>query len=103
MSIENLLTEITERGWYVYSMYNHPFDRPGPYQWETTIRHEAGQNSLAANGQGATMFDALSQAIGNIDRASPHKMPTFVTIEEPAFADVIAKLIPPAPTFKRRI
>ena len=99
--IEDLLSELSDRGWYLYSMYNHPFDRPGPYQWETTIRFP-GPPPIVAVGQGASLFDALSMAINNIERAQPYVAPTFVTFTQPALSDIISKLTQPAEPLKRR-
>lgn len=101
MTIEDLLSELSDRGWYLYSMYNHPFDRPGPYQWETSIR-KPGPPPLLAVGQGASLYDALSMAIDNIDRAEPYQMPTFTVTKEPVLSDILSKLTTPAEPFKRR-
>lgn len=101
MTIEDLLSELSDRGWYLYSMYHHPHDRPGPYQWETSIR-KPGPPPLLAVGQGATMYDALSMAISNIDRAEPYQMPTFAVTKEPAITEILSKLAAPAEPLRRR-
>lgn len=105
MAIEDLLEEIAGRDWYIYSLYNHPHDRPGPFQWETTLRHEAGPNSLAAHGQGASMFEALAQAVNNIDRAAPHIMPTFLPVQESStsISDILSRIAPKREPIERKI
>jgi len=75
MMIEDLLTEITERGWYLYSAYSNPYDRPSAYRWECTLRNAAA--SLVSFGQGPDLSIALSQALDGIDHAAPGKLPTF--------------------------
>lgn len=95
MTIEDLLEDVSDRGWYLYSMYHHPLDRPIAYQWELTLRCP-GPPALCAHGQGASLSEALIQAINNIERASPFVMPTFVATNETPLATVMSKLMKPA-------
>lgn len=99
--IEDLLTEITERGWYLYSAYSH-IDRPIAFSWECTLRN--AEASLVAFGQGETFAIALAFALDNIERAEPGKLPTFVSYDEPKvdLSAILSKLQPAEP-IKRRI
>ncbi len=100
--IEDLLTEIAERGWYLYSAYSHPFDRPSAFAWECTIRNAAA--SLVAFGQGPDLSIALSMALDNIERAEPGVLPTFTVSEAPKIdlASVLANLRPASEPIARR-
>lgn len=101
--LEDLLSELTDRGWYLYSLYNLPLDRPAAFQWECTIRCP-GEAPLVAYGQGESAYLAISNAIDGIERAAPHVLPTFTVTEESraSIADIIAKL-QPAVKINRRI
>lgn len=102
--LEDLLTELADRGWYLYSLYNLPLDRPLPFQWECTIRYP-GEAPLVSYGQGPSAYDAIANAIDGIERAQPHQLPTFTVTEESrvSIADIITKLSQPAEPIKRRI
>ena len=77
--IEDLLTEIRDRGWHVYTCRDCADSRLFP--WEVTLRCPA--LSLVAYGQGTSMELALSQAIDGIDRAEPGVLPTFTVYKTP--------------------
>ncbi len=93
-TVDSLLAEINDMGWYLFSAYNLPLDRPLTYQWEVTLRHP---DSLVAYGQGSTFAEALSLAIENTERAAPYVAPT-ITWREPepkqSLADLLRDRIP---------
>lgn len=100
MSIESLLSEITECGWYLYNLRDCNDSRL--YAWECTIRN--AQAKLVAYGQGPTCELALSMAIDGIDRAEPGILPTF-TIHKSAPANSLAEIlarVKPAVQIERR-
>jgi hypothetical protein len=98
--IENLLSEISDRGWHVYSLRDCADSRLFP--WEVTIRCPA--LSLVAYGQGTTLALALSMAIDGIDRAEPHTLPTFTIHAAPPAVNLreIMNRIQPAVKINRR-
>jgi hypothetical protein len=101
--IEDLLAEITDRDWYLYSAYSHPYDRPSAFTWECTLRN--AEASLVAFGQGPSLDVALSQALDNIDRAQPGVLPTFTVSEAPKadVASILAILLPQATITRRKL
>lgn len=99
--IEDLLSELTDRGWYLYSLYSH-IDRSPAFAWECTIRCPSNP-PLIAFGQGPSAYDAIALAIDNIERAEPHKLPTFTVTKESSIADIVTRLTKPAEPIKRRI
>ena len=68
--IEDLLTEISERGWYIYSLRDCGDSRQSP--WECSLRH---RSCLITYGQGSTAELDISSALDAIERATPHKIP----------------------------
>jgi hypothetical protein len=98
--IESLLSEITERGWHVYTCRDCADSRP--YPWEVTLRCPA--QSLVAYGQGQSMELALSMAIDGIDRAEPHILPIFTIHKSPPAVNLreILARIQPAVKINRR-
>jgi hypothetical protein len=102
MPIESLLTEISDRGWHVYSCRDCADSRLFP--WEVTLRCPA--LSLVAYGQGECLELALSQAIDGIDRAEPHVLPTFTIHKTPPavnLREILARIQPITPINRRNI
>ena len=88
--IEGLLTEASERGWYLYSLRDRADSLRDP--WEAMLRHPA---ALASYGQGATAELALSAALDGIERAQPHSLPTYATADLPKIdLDRILRKVP---------
>jgi hypothetical protein len=102
MSIESLLSEITDRGWHLYTCRDCADSRLFP--WEVTLRCPA--LSLVAYGQGQSMELALSQAIDGIDRAEPHVLPTFTIHTAPPavnLREILARLQPVVKIERRKL
>lgn len=98
--IESLLSEISDRGWHVYTLRDCADSRAFP--WECTLRCPA--LSLVAYGQGITCELALSMAIDGIDRAEPHMLPIFTIHKTPPAVNLreILDRIQPAVKINRR-
>ena len=79
--IEDLFIEISERGWYVYSLRDCGDSRQSP--WECSLRH---RSCLIAYGQGPSADLAISSALDAIERATPHDIPAPQISREPAFS-----------------
>jgi hypothetical protein len=96
--IEDLLSEASARGWYLYSLRDRADGHRNP--WEATLRHPS---CLASYGQGATAELALSAALDGIERAQPHELPKVGIADVPDQA-VLAKILRKLPVIcDRRI
>lgn len=97
-SLDLLITEIYDRGWYLYSLHDSPDGRHD--HWTCSIRLEAGPASLISYGQGPTPHIALTMAYDQIPGAVPHFLPqpAIFTPAEPAPAldltSILSKLLP---------
>lgn len=109
MTVANLLSEISSRGWYVYTCGENPTSPPHMH-WECKLR--CANPPLIAFGYGSTLSEALSRAIDGIDHAEIHQpSPTKVFTGElgnkPAAIDlsgIISKLTAKnQPAIKRRV
>jgi hypothetical protein len=100
--IEDLLSEISDSGWHVYSLRDCADSRLFP--WEVTLRCPA--LSLVAYGQGTSLELALSMAIDGIDRAEPHVLPTFTIHKTPPavnLREIMARIQPIVSINRRNI
>ncbi len=97
-SIDLLLTEIYDRGWYLYALHDSPDGRFD--HWTCALRFEAGPASLISYGQGPTPAIALTMAYDQIPGAVTHQLPkpATITLPEPAakfdVSVIISKLLP---------
>jgi hypothetical protein len=100
-SLDQLLSEIYDRGWHLYSLHDSHDGRHD--HWTCSIRLEAGPASLISYGQGPTPYIALSMAYDQIPGAVPHQLPKPATFEpaldrpahEPAdLSSILSKLLP---------
>lgn len=74
MTIETLLTEIADRGWYLYSLRNTGDTRQN--SWECYVRD--APTCTVGYGQGSTAYLAISAAIEALESAAePHTLPTY--------------------------
>jgi hypothetical protein len=100
--IEDLLSEITERGWHVYTLRDCADSRL--FRWECTLRNPLAR--LVTYGQGHTCELALSQALDGIDRAEPFVLPTF-TVHKTAPAvdlrEILARCAPVVQIERRKL
>lgn len=107
MTLEDLLSEISSRGWYVYTCGENP-PSPSHMHWECSLR--CANPPLIAHGYGATLAEALSRAIDGMDSAEVYalrevKVFTGYLGNEPAKADlsgIISKLTA-KPKINRRV
>lgn len=109
-SLDTILTEIYDRGWYLYTLRDDPDGRHD--HWSCSIRLEAGPASLISYGQGPTPHIALTMAYDQIPGAVPHQPPKPATstaiIPEPAapkvdLSEIISRLTKKPTNFVRRI
>ena len=107
MTIEDLLSEIADRGWYLYSLRNTGDKRSNP--WECYIRDAAAET--IGYGQGPSAYLAISAAIERHEiAAEKHALPT-VTLHnghnaEPSsiLSDALSRLLNRnKPAFIKRI
>jgi len=81
--IEDLLAELTSRGWSVYSLHQNSDARPAHHRWECTLRFP-GPPALIAFATGQTCADALAYAIDRMDRAEIEIPREIIAYDEPA-------------------
>lgn len=99
-SLDQLISEIYDRGWYLYSLHDSPDGRHD--HWTCAIRLEAGPDSLISYGQGPIPAIALSMAYDQIPGAVPHSLPKPTTFEpavpEPKpttdLSSILSRLLP---------
>jgi len=110
VTIESLLTEISERGWFVYSARECDHDRTlSGDQWQVTLTKPdafTGYNYVSY-GQATTLALALASALDNIESAERKikESPTYVLNKTPSvdLSSILTKLSKPLEPIKRRI
>lgn len=102
--INNLLLEVWERGWHVYTAQQ--CELPRPDHWQISLRQiVAGPVAAIAYGQGRTFLDALLMAIDGMDSAATRNKPAYIvhhSQDKPALIDLRHLLGGVGPTLSRR-